>query len=196
MRRKDKADAAAKTHETPDSDIFASLQQKRVLFLTDEITSESANRICGQIMLLDFESQEDILLFINSEGGNVTDTMAIYDMMQAVRSDVSTICIGEAASGASILLSAGAAGKRYMLPNSRIMLHQPQGGVEGSTRDVEIEAKELGRLRELLTRIFEEHTGQSAEKLHLILDRDTYMSPEMTIEFGIVDKVIEKLPVL
>jgi len=195
MRRKDNGEAIAKTYDHSDTDAFSGLEEKRVLFLTDEINSDSANRLCAQLMKLDFDAREDIFIFINSEGGNVTDTMAIYDMMQAIRSDVSTICIGEAASGAAILLSGGAKGKRYMLPNARVMVHQPNGGVEGSSRDVEIEAKELLRLREMLTRIFETHTGLSADRLHSILDRDSYMNAERAVEFGIVDAVIHRLPV-
>lgn len=194
MRRQDNADACAKTNESTDSDIFQSLQQKRVLFLTDEINSESANRICAQMILLDSMGNEDIYLVINSDGGMVTETMAIYDVMQAVHSDVATICIGEAASGAAILLSGGAKGKRYMLPNARVMLHQPNGGVEGSTRDVEIEAKELLRLRELLTRLFEKNTGQSSEKLQRILDRDSYMDAQEALQFGLIDAVVERIP--
>lgn len=194
MRRKDVQDANARTTDSATGDIFSSLQDKRVLFLTDEINSESANRIAAQLVLLDLESQEDIFLFINSEGGNVTDTMAIYDVMHGIASDVATICIGEAASGAAIILTGGANGKRYMLPNARIMLHQPQGGIEGSTRDVEIEAKELVRLRELLSDIISKHTGLSQDRLHSILDRDTYLDATRAKELGIIDEIIDKLP--
>ncbi len=178
-----------------DSDVFSSLQQERVLFLTHEINAETANTLCGQMMLLDLQDPDsDITLFINSEGGNVTDTLAIYDMMQAVRCDVSTICIGEAASGAAILLSGGAKGKRFALPNARIMMHQPQGGIEGSSRDVEIEAKELIRLRELLNGLLQKHTGQSFDRLHNVLDRDSYMSASDACAFGVIDRVVERLP--
>ena len=194
MRRKDVQDANAKTVDSASGDIFASLQEKRVLFLTDEINSESGNRIAAQLLLLDMEAQEDIYLFINSEGGNVTDTMAIYDVMQGISSDVCTICIGEAASGAAILLSGGAKGKRYMLPHARVMLHQPQGGIEGSTKDVEIEAKELIRLREMLAGIIRKHTGQDEEKLHKILDRDTYLSAPQAAALGVIDEIVETIP--
>ncbi len=178
-----------------DSDVFLSLQQERVLFLANEINGESASNLCGQMMLLDLQDPaQDITLFINSEGGNVTDTLAIYDMMQAVRCDVSTICIGEAASGAAIILSGGTKGKRFALPNARIMMHQPQGGVEGSTRDVEIEAKELVRLREILGGILQKHTSQPIEILHRVLDRDTYLNARDAKDFGVIDEVIERLP--
>ncbi|PZP56314.1 MAG: ATP-dependent Clp protease proteolytic subunit [Micavibrio aeruginosavorus] len=177
-----------------DSDVFALLQQERVLFLTSEINAETANTLCGQMLLLDLQDpNQDITLFINSEGGNVTDTLAIYDMMQAVRCDVSTICIGEAASGAAIILSGGTKGKRFALPNARIMMHQPQGGVEGSSRDVEIEAKELIRLRELLNGILQKNTGQDHEMLHKVLDRDSYMSVNDAKNFGVIDRVIDRL---
>ncbi len=180
---------------SPADDVFAKLRQDRILFLTDEINSEKASAICAQLLALDMcDPGKDIILFINSEGGTITDTMAIYDMMSAVRSDVSTICIGEAASAGAILLSGGAAGKRYALPNARIMIHQPQGGVEGSTRDVEIEAAELVKLRDELYCILSRHTGQPREVLKKYMDRDTYMRAGEARDFGIIDRVIDRLP--
>ena len=196
MRRKDVPDTNAKTVDSTSSDIYTGLQEKRVLFLVDEINSESANRIAAQLVMLDLESNDDIYLFINSEGGNVTDTMAIYDVMHAIASDVSTICIGEAASGAAVLLCGGVTGKRYMLPNARIMMHQPQGGIEGSTRDVEIEAKELIRLRELLSDIIGKHTGLSQDRLQTLLDRDTYLTPEQAKQMGIIDEIVNRIPLV
>lgn len=194
MRRNEPSVENSKS-SPPDTDVFNSLQQERVLFLTDEINSDRANNLCGQLLLLDMqEPGKDIVLYINSEGGNITDTLAIYDVMQAVRSDVVTICIGEASSGAAVLLSAGASGKRYALPNARVMLHQPQGGIEGSSRDVEIEAKELVRLREQLGKILANRTGQPLEKLHSIMDRDAYMDAMSAKEFGVIDAVIARLP--
>ena len=179
---------------TIESDVFTSLQQERILFLTNEINSETASVLCGQMVLLDLQdSSRDIYLFINSEGGASPDMMAIYDVMQATRCDVVTICIGEAASGAAILLSGGEKGKRYALPNARIMLHQPQGGVEGSSRDVEIEARELLRLREVLSDILQSNTGQTFEKLHKVLDRDSYMDARAAREFGLIDEVVASL---
>lgn len=194
MRRNESPACEPKT-TTNDNDVFSSLQQERILFLTSEINSESANALCGQMVLLDLQNNDrDIVLFINSEGGMITDTLAIYDVMQATKSDVVTICIGEAASGAAILLSGGAKGKRFALPNARIMLHQPQGGIEGSSKDVEIEAKELVRLRELLSQILQNNTGQTFEELHRILDRDSYMDAGTAQTFGLIDSVLEKLP--
>ena len=195
MRRNENHAVEAKTTNA-ENDVFANLQQERILFLTSEINADSANTLCAQMVMLDIQdSSKDIILFINSDGGNVTDTLAIYDVMQATWSDIVTICIGEAASGAAIILSGGAKGKRFALPNARVMLHQPQGGVEGSSRDVEIEAKELLRLRELLSDILQKNTGQTFERLHQVLDRDSYMSAEMVKEFGLIDEVVSKIPV-
>jgi len=177
------------------SDVFASLQESRVLFLTNEINPETANTLCAQMILLSIQdSTKDITLFVNSEGGNVTDTMAIYDVMQAITCDVSTVCIGEASSGASLILSGGARGKRYALPHSRVMLHQPQGGVEGSSRDVAIEAQELLRLREMLTDILVSHSDMERDKLHHLLERDTYLTAQGARDMGLIDEVIDRLP--
>lgn len=195
MRNLDPSSDEKTTSDKSLPEIFPQLQEKRILFLTDEIDTPSANTLCGQLIMLDMQDpNSDIVLFINSQGGPITDTMAIYDVIQAIRADVITICIGEAASAGAILLSAGTKGKRYALPNSRIMLHQPQGGIEGSTRDVEIEAAELVRLRELLYSIFENNTGQSREVLKTYMDRDTYLSASEAKTFGIIDDVIYKLP--
>lgn len=195
--RRNETNTIERETNAPDSDVFAQLQQERILFLTDEINPERANQICAQMVLLDLEDQNrDIVMFINSEGGNVTDTMAIYDVMMAVNSDVMTICIGEASSGAAILLSGGTKGKRFALPNARIMLHQPHGGVEGTSRDVEIEAKELLRLREMLGGILSGNTTLPPEKLKSIMERDTYMDAKEAKSFGIIDEVIARLPMV
>lgn len=193
MRRNEKPASDTKT-TTTDSDVFTALQQERILFLTNEINPETANVLCGQMMLLDLQdSSRDIFLFVNSEGGMITDTMAIYDVMQATQCDVVTVCIGEAASGAAVILGGGAKGKRYALPNARIMMHQPQGGIEGSSKDVEIEARELGRLRELLSDILQKDTGQTSEELQRVLDRDSYLDAQRAKDFGLIDRVINKL---
>lgn len=177
------------------NDVFCRLQQKRILFLTDELNSDKASSLCAQMILLDLQAPgQDITLFINSEGGPLTDMLAIYDVMQGVRSDIATICLGEASSAAALLLGAGAQGKRSSLPHARLMLHQPQGGIEGSTRDVEIEAAELLHQREQLYRIFEHHTGRDLETLRRIMDRDTYMSAGQAKDFGLIDQVITQLP--
>ena len=195
MRRHDYTSDTPKTTDAP-GDVFASLLENRILFLTNEINAESANTLCAQIIILSLQApDEDIYLFVNSEGGNVTDTMAIYDVMQSVSCDVATVCIGEAASGASLILSAGAKGKRFSLPHARIMMHQPQGGVEGSSKDVAIEAQELLRLRGMLTDLLAKHTGMHREKVHQILERDTYLTAQNACDMGVIDRVIDRLPV-
>lgn len=195
MRNYETTPRGNKEAEAETSDIFCRLQNKRILFLTDELNSDKASMLCAQMMMLDMaEHNRDIVLFINSEGGPLTDMLAIYDMMQAVKSDVMTICIGEASSAAALILSGGTKGKRYAFPHARLMIHQPQDGIEGSTRDVEIEAAELIHQRQQLYRIFERHTGQDLETLHKVMDRDTYMSASQARDFGLIDQVITKLP--
>lgn len=194
MRRKENSADTIK-QAVDQSEVFSSLAENRILFLTSEITAENANALCAQMIMLSLQDKtKDITLIINSEGGNVTDTMAIYDVMRGVDCDVATICMGEAASGAAVILGAGTKGKRFALPHARVMLHQPQGGVEGSSRDVAIEAQELLRLREMLTMVLAAHTGIGHEKLHHILERDTYLTAEAAREIGLVDRVIDRLP--
>ncbi|MHB8400295.1 MAG: ATP-dependent Clp protease proteolytic subunit [Candidatus Limnocylindrales bacterium] len=171
-------------------DIYSRLLRERIIFLGDTIEDHVANLVIAQLLFLDSEDPEkDIYLYINSPGGVVTAGLAIYDTMQYVRSPVSTICIGMAASMASVLLAAGAPGKRYSLPNSRIMIHQGSGGFRGNTPDVFIQVKELEQLNERLHEILARHTGQTVDKIRRDTDRDYFMAPEQAREYGIIDAV-------
>jgi len=171
-------------------DIYSRLLRERIIFLGDQVEDHMANLIIAQLLFLDSEDPEkDIYLYINSPGGIVTAGLAIYDTMQYVRAPVSTICLGMAASMASVLLAAGAKGKRYSLPNSRIMIHQGSGGFRGNTPDVFIQVKELELLNERLHEILAEHTGQTVEKIKRDTDRDYFMSPEQARDYGIIDAV-------
>jgi ATP-dependent Clp protease, protease subunit len=171
-------------------DIYSRLLKERIIFLGDQVEDHMANLIIAQLLFLDSEDPEkDIYLYINSPGGIVTAGLAIYDTMQYVRAPVSTICLGMAASMASVLLAAGAKGKRYSLPNSRIMIHQGSGGFRGNTPDVFIQVKELELLNERLHEILAEHTGQPVEKIRKDTDRDYFMSPEQARDYGIIDAV-------
>ena len=172
-------------------DIFSRLLRERIIFLGDEIDDELANSITAQLLLLDSENPEkDIMMYINSPGGVITSGFAIYDTMQHVRADVSTICLGEAASMGAFLLSAGAKGKRMALPNARIMIHQPLGGAKGQASDIEIEAKEILRMKKELNTLLAAHTGQTLEKIYKDTERDNYMSAQEAAEYGLIDKVI------
>ncbi len=172
-------------------DIYSRLLRDRIIFLGTPITDEVANLIIAQMLFLESEDPDkDIHFYINSPGGLVTAGLAIYDTMQYIKPDVSTLCMGQAASMAAVLLAAGVKGKRYALPHSRILLHQPMGGFQGQATDVEIQAKEILRLREELNRILTIHTGQSMERIAKDTDRDFYMSGEQAREYGIVDEVI------
>lgn len=174
-------------------DIYSRLLAERIIFLGTEITDPIANLIIAQLLYLEAEDPEkDIALYINSPGGLVTATLAIYDTMQYIKPDVQTICIGQAASGAAVLLAAGAKGKRYALPNSRILIHQPHGGATGQAVDIDIQAKEILRLRNLMDEILAKHTGQPVEKVHADTDRDFIMSAQDAVEYGIVDEVVER----
>jgi ATP-dependent Clp protease protease subunit len=174
-------------------DIYSRLLNERIVFLGHEIDDVIANLVIAQLLHLESEDPEkDIQLYINSPGGSVTAALAIYDTMQYIRSDVSTICIGQCASAAAVLLTAGAAGKRFALPNSRILIHQPWGGTQGQVTDIEIQAKEMLRLRHALDEIMASHTGQTREKIHLDTERDNIMTAEEAKEYGIVDAVFEK----
>ncbi|HEX7472514.1 MAG TPA: ATP-dependent Clp protease proteolytic subunit, partial [Candidatus Limnocylindrales bacterium] len=171
-------------------DIYSRLLRERIIFLGDQVEDHMANLIIAQLLFLDSEDPEkDIYLYINSPGGIVTAGLAIYDTMQYVRAPVSTICLGMAASMASVLLAAGAKGKRYSLPNSRIMIHQGSGGFRGNTPDVFIQVKELELLNERLHEILAEHTGQTVEKIIKDTERDNFMSPEDAKAYGIIDEV-------
>lgn len=175
-------------------DIFSRLLRERIIFLGSEIDDEVANSIVAQLLLLDSEnSEKDIMLYINSPGGVITAGLAIYDTMNLIKSDVSTICLGEAASMGAFLLSAGAKGKRMALPGARIMIHQPLGGAKGQATDIEIEAKEILRMKSMLNGILAENCGQPLEKIKNDTERDYYMSAQEACEYGLIDKVVTKI---
>jgi len=172
-------------------DIFSRLLKDRIIFIGMPIDDAGANLVIAQLLFLEAEDPEkDIHLYVNSPGGSVTASLAIYDTMQFVKPAIETICMGQAASGAALLLAAGAKGKRMALPHSRIMIHQPYGGVQGQAADIQIQAKEILRMREELNRIFARHTGQPLERVEKDSDRDFFMSPEEAKEYGLVDEVI------
>jgi len=172
-------------------DIYSRLLKDRIIILGTPIDDNVANLIIAQLLFLEAEDPEkDIYLYINSPGGVVTAGLAIYDTMQYIKPDVCTICLGQAASMGAVLLAAGAPGKRFTLPNSRIMIHQPLGGFQGQAKDIEIHAKEILRLKKMLNEILSRHTGQSIKKIEKDTDRDFFMSAEEAKEYGIVDKVL------
>ncbi len=172
-------------------DIYSRLLKERIIFLTGAVGDSDASLVCAQLLYLESENpNKDISFYINSPGGMVTAGLAIYDSIAYIRPDVSTVCIGQAASMGSLLLAAGAKGKRYALPNSRIMLHQPSGGAQGQATDIEIQAKEILALRARLNTIYAEHTGQPLEVIESAVDRDRYMSPAEALEFGIIDEIV------
>ena len=174
-------------------DIFSRLLRERIIFLGSEIDDDVANSIVAQLLLLDSENPDkDIMLYINSPGGVITAGMAIYDTMKLIKADVSTICLGDAASMGAFLLSAGTKGKRLALPNSRIMIHQPLGGAKGQATDIEIEAKEILRMKTMLSALMAEHTGQTVEKIKQDTERDNFMTAQQALEYGLIDKVVEK----
>lgn len=176
-------------------DIFSRLLNERVIFLGHEITDDIANLVIAQMLHLESEDPDkDINLYINSPGGSVTAGLAIYDTMQYIRCDVSTICIGQCASMAAVLLASGADGKRFALPNSRVLIHQPWGGTQGQVTDIEIQAREMLRLREALDGILSSHTGQPIEKIHADTERDNIMIADEAKEYGLIDAVMEKRP--
>ena len=165
------------------------------MFLTGGVNDEVASLICAQLLFLESENpSKDISFYINSPGGLVTSGLAVYDTMRYIRPDVSTVCIGQAASMGSLLLCAGSEGKRYALPNSRFMNHQPSGGVEGQAADIEIQAREILKLRERLNNMYVEHTGQELSVIEKAVDRDRYMNPEEAKEFGLIDEVVVTRP--
>lgn len=174
-------------------DIYSRLLKDRIIFLGTAIDDTVANLVVAQLLFLESEDPDkDISIYINSRGGSVTAGLAIYDTMQYIKPDVSTICIGMAASMGAVLLTAGAEGKRIALPNSRIMIHQPMGGMQGQASDIEIHAKEILKTRAKLNEILAKHTGRPLEKIEADTDRDFYMSAEEAQQYGIVDKIIEK----
>jgi ATP-dependent Clp protease protease subunit len=172
-------------------DIFSRLLKDRIIFIGTPIDDAGANLVIAQLLFLEAEDPDkDIHLYINSPGGSVTASLAIYDTMQFVKPSIETICMGQAASGAALLLAAGTKGKRMALPHSRIMIHQPYGGTQGQATDIQIQAKEILRMREELDRIISQHTGQPLERVEKDSDRDFFMSPEEAKEYGLVDEVI------
>ncbi len=172
-------------------DIFSRLLRERIIFLGEEIDDDMANSIVAQLLLLDAENPEkDVMMYINSPGGVITAGMAIYDTMKHIRADVCTICLGEAASMGAFLLSGGTKGKRMALPSARIMIHQPLGGAKGQATDIEIEAKEILRMKKELNTLLSLHTGQTLEKIYEDTERDNYMSAQEAVEYGLIDKVI------
>lgn len=172
-------------------DIFSRLLRERIIFLGTPIDDMVANLIVAQLLLLDSENPEkDIMLYINSPGGSVTAGFAIYDTMQHIRADVSTICLGQAASMGAFLLSSGAKGKRLALPHSRILIHQPLGGAQGQATDIEIQAAEIVRIKKSLNEILSKNTGQTLKKIEKDTDRDYIMTPEEALEYGMIDKVV------
>ena len=174
-------------------DIFSRLLRERIIFLGTPVDDMVANLIVAQLLLLDSENPEkDIMLYINSPGGSVTAGLAIYDTMQHIRADVQTICLGQAASMGAFLLCSGAKGKRFALPHSRVLIHQPLGGAQGQATDIEIQAQEILRIKKTLNEIMASNTGQSIKKIEKDTDRDYIMTPQEALEYGMIDKVITK----
>ncbi len=174
-------------------DIYSRLLQERIIFLGSDIDDNMANVVMAQMLHLDADDPEkDIQLYINSPGGSVTSALAIYDTIQFIKSPVSSICIGQAASAAAVLLLSGEKGKRYSLPHARILLHQPSGGVQGTSMDVEIQTREIVRLRKLLNEIIAKHTGQDIKKIEKDTERDFILNAQEAKQYGIIDEVIEK----
>lgn len=176
-------------------DIYSRLLKERIIFLTGAVEDHVASLICAQLLFLESENpSKDISFYINSPGGVVTSGLAIYDTIRYIKPEVSTVCIGQAASMGSLLLAAGAPGKRYSLPNSRIMVHQPSGGFQGQATDIEIHAREIIALRQRLNEIYVEHTGQSLETIENAMERDKFMTPEDAKSFGLIDEVVASRP--
>ncbi len=174
-------------------DIYSRLLKERIIFVVGPVHDTMASLVTAQLLFLEAETpKKDIFMYINSPGGAVTAGLAIYDAMGYIRPDVSTLCTGQAASMGSLLLAAGAAGKRFSLPNSRIMVHQPSGGFQGQATDIEIQAREIIELRARLNQIYADHTGQSLEVIEKAMDRDTFLSAEKAKDFGLIDEVVEK----
>lgn len=176
-------------------DIYSRLLKERIVFLTGQVHDEVASLICAQLLFLESENPtKDIAFYINSPGGVVTSGLAIYDTMQYIRPNVSTLCIGQAASMGSLLMTAGEKGKRFSLPNSRIMVHQPSGGAQGQATDIEIQAREILALRARLNNIYVEHTGQPLDVIEKVMERDKFMTADEAKEFGLIDEVVSKRP--
>ncbi|MBH89329.1 MAG: ATP-dependent Clp endopeptidase, proteolytic subunit ClpP [Magnetovibrio sp.] len=177
-------------------DIFSRLLKERIIFLTGGVDDGIASLVCAQLLFLESENPtKDISFYINSPGGIVTSGLAIYDTMHYIRPDVSTVCIGQAASMGSFLLSAGTKGKRFSLPNARVMIHQPSGGAQGQATDIEIQAKEILSLRSRLNAIYAKNTGQPIEVIEEAVERDNFLSPDEAKEFGLIDEVVTSRPI-
>ncbi|EWH11844.1 ATP-dependent Clp protease, proteolytic subunit ClpP [Catenovulum agarivorans DS-2] len=174
-------------------DIYSRLLKERVIFLVGQVEDHMANLIVAQLLFLESENPDkDIHIYINSPGGSVTAGMAIYDTMKFIKPDVSTVCIGQAASMGAFLLSGGAKGKRHCLPNSRVMIHQPLGGFQGQASDFEIHAKEILAIKEKLNRLMSEHTGQDLEKVSQDTDRDNFMTAQQALDYGLIDSILDR----
>ncbi len=177
-------------------DIYSRLLKERIIFLTGPVYDQVASLLCAQLLFLESENpSKDISFYINSPGGVVSAGLAIYDTMQYIRSPVSTLCVGMAASMGSLLLTAGAKGKRFALPNSQVMIHQPSGGAQGQATDIAIQAREILKTRERLNKMYAHHTGQSIEEIEKNMERDTYLTAEEAKAFGLIDEVVESRPV-
>ncbi len=173
-------------------DIFSRLLKERIVFLTGQVNDDVSSLICAQLLFLESENPKaDISLYINSPGGVVTSGMAMYDTMQYIQPDIATVCIGQACSMGSLLLAAGAPGKRYALQNARVMVHQPSGGAQGQATDIQIQAKEILSLRSRLNQIYVDHTGQKLKVIEDALERDNFMSADEACKFGLIDKVVK-----
>lgn len=176
-------------------DIYSRLLKERIIFISGQVEDHMSTLVCAQLLFLESENpKKDIYLYINSPGGVVTSGLAMYDTMQYIKPDVATVCIGQACSMGSLLLCAGAPGKRYSLPNSRIMVHQPSGGAQGQATDIEIQAKEILSLRKRLNEIYVKHTGKKINQIEEALERDRFMAPEEAKAFGLIDQIVEKQP--
>ena len=176
-------------------DIYSRLLKERIIFVVGPIDDAVASVVCAQLLFLEADNPtKDISMYINSPGGIVTSGLAMYDTMEYIRPEISTVCIGQAASMGSLLLTAGAEGKRYSLPNSKIMIHQPSGGFQGQATDIEIHAKEILSTRARLNEIYVKHTGQKLDKIEKAMERDNFMTPEEALSFGLIDEVVEKRP--
>lgn len=177
-------------------DIYSRLLKERIIFLTGGVDDGVSSLICAQLLFLESENPtKDISFYINSPGGIVTSGLAIYDTMRYIRPDVSTVCIGQAASMGSLLMCSGTKGKRYALPNARIMIHQPSGGAQGQASDIEIQAREILALRARLNNIYVEHTGQTLDVIEKAMDRDRFMTPDEAVQFGLIDEVVVSRPI-
>lgn len=176
-------------------DIYSRLLKERIIFVTGQVYDEMASLICAQILFLESENpNKDIALYINSPGGVVTAGLSIYDTMQYVKCDIATLCMGQACSMGSLLLTAGTKGKRYSLPNARVMIHQPSGGAQGQATDIDIQAREILKMRERLNQMYVDHTGQKIDVIERAMERDNFMSAEEAKAFGLIDHVVTQRP--